>query len=242
MIISNSRRFIFVHNYKTAGEAITAALSPHLRWTDIELGSTDHGKRLDPVYRQRFGLWKHSTAQEIRQVVGDEIWQSYLTFGVVRHPYDRAVSLYGYLGKMAQRKGWQRHLVRYSPTLRARAPWNWPMMRIYMASRSFPAFIRHPDFGAASGTEPQGRILCDGAGAGAPMVDHVLRFENLERDFAGLCERIGVGDVALPVRNAGAPRTPSPARPERGNGPDAADRAVLQDIYRRDFEIFGYAP
>ena len=76
MIISNSHRFIFVHVLKTGGTTVCAALDPFLRWNDVVLGGTEFGERMNGPYRDRFGLRKHSTAQEIRAVVGDATWSS----------------------------------------------------------------------------------------------------------------------------------------------------------------------
>ena len=43
---------------------------------------------------QFFGA--HSTANELRQIIGDQLWTSLFTFSVVRNPFDRAASLYLY--------------------------------------------------------------------------------------------------------------------------------------------------
>lgn len=239
MIISNSRKFIFVHNYKTAGEAITQALTAEIKWCDIELGSTAYGARIEPVYRSRFGLWKHSPAESIRAVVGDEVWQRYVTFAVVRDPYARTRSLYDYLERIAKSRGWRRHLVGLSSHLRARSPWNWPMMQIYRTTPSFSAFIRHPEFGRTGGTMPQIRLIGDAAGT-APIVDHVLRFENLAGEFAQLCTVLGLEGLTLPTKNKTKPGSGSTWN-GRTEWLTDADRAVLADVYRRDFEVFGYA-
>ena len=75
MIISNTHRAIFVHVPKTAGTSITSLLAPALRWNDLVLGGTTFGERIQAAYKERFGLFKHARARDIRQVVGEEVWK-----------------------------------------------------------------------------------------------------------------------------------------------------------------------
>ncbi len=49
MIISHSRKFIYVHLHKTAGEAITAALGPHLGPADILRDNTGWKESTGPL-------------------------------------------------------------------------------------------------------------------------------------------------------------------------------------------------
>jgi hypothetical protein len=43
---------------------------------------------------QFFGA--HSTAEEVRQIIGNELWTSLFSFSVVRNPFDRVASLFLY--------------------------------------------------------------------------------------------------------------------------------------------------
>jgi hypothetical protein len=97
MIISNSRKFIFIHIFKTAGTTITWALDPFLRWNDIALGGTLFGEKMNIAYKERFGLLKHSSALQIKGIVGEAVWSSYFTFAFVRYPYTLMVSSYTWL-------------------------------------------------------------------------------------------------------------------------------------------------
>lgn len=234
MIISNSRRFIFCHIHKTAGESITEGLQPHLGWNDVVLGGTAWGEALNPVFAQRFGLSKHSPASDIRDVVGADLWRDYFTFSVVRHPFHRARSLHQYLGKIAARenRGGLRQRLAYLRKDTARKPWSWPGMQAYVASRSFSAFIRDPNFLRDLGARSQKSRLSDPA-TGALLVDHVARFENLREEFARIAGRIGAPDAALPWMN--------PSRAVEGGGFSQEDRAYLADLYADDLEAFGYA-
>lgn len=94
MLISNSRKFIYIHLHKTAGTSIENTLESTLAWNDIILGSTKFGEGLQEIYKTKFGLHKHSSAQEVLSVVGTKICNEYFTFSTVRNPYSLAVSQY----------------------------------------------------------------------------------------------------------------------------------------------------
>lgn len=100
MIISRGRRFIFVHIPKTGGTALSLALEARAMKDDILIGDT-------PKARARRGrlkgartvgrLWKHSTLSDISGLIPDEEIESFLTFTLVRNPWDRTVSYYHWL-------------------------------------------------------------------------------------------------------------------------------------------------
>jgi hypothetical protein len=234
MIISHSRKFVFVHIHKTAGESITGALVPHLGRGDLVLGTTPMGKLRNAFASRRIGLRKHSPAREIRAHLGEARWRDYFTFGFVRDPVDRLRSLYHYFERMAAQRdsrSW-RNLPLLLPGTGVRDPNRWPGMAAYRETSSFSEFIRHPAFGRhLAGAGSQADFFDDGAGHLA--VDFVGRYERLEADFAEVARRLDLPDLRLgwrnPSRNSAAP---APA--------DPADLALLEEIYRKDFDTFGY--
>jgi hypothetical protein len=96
MIISHKNKFIFIHVPKTGGTSIVRALYPYLDMSqDVVMGGhPDHEDKKD-VQRIKSGeIHKHSTSQEIKNFVGEEMWDDYFIFSFVRNPYDRIVSTY----------------------------------------------------------------------------------------------------------------------------------------------------
>ena len=223
MIISNSHQFIFVHVMNTAGTSVSAAIDPWLRWNDIAIGGTRFGEQIQPAFRERFGLHKHSTAGEIRALVGADVWSSYFTFTVVRHPYDRVVSLYTWLHK----------------TLRNAPPdateWSWPVAIAFRESQGFSGFIRHEQFRKSLGGRPQVEWTCDDGGH--CIVDFVGRFEDLDAARMTISNRIGVNLEPFERHNASTERTRDA---EFFSG--EADYEYLHTLHERDFELFGYDP
>lgn len=231
MFISNSRRFVFVHITKAAGTSITAALDKSCQWNDLALGGTTLGEAIQAPYRERFGIHKHSTASEIKAVVGEAVWDDYFTFSFVRNPYSRAVSLYTFIRRSVRETGYRWYL----PIRRGRNLdlWRWPATRAYLATRSFSEFIRHPELQPDPGMRSQADWLCDGDGR--LMVDFVGKVENIDTDYATVAERAGLGIESLTTHN----------RSGRGSWREHvsdADYEYLYDVYRRDFELFGYDP
>ena len=95
--ICNSKKFIFIHLHKCGGTSVERSLDDIMQWNDIMLGSTKYGESVQSQYNDKFGIFKHSSALKTKDLVGDEIWDQYFTFSVVRHPIDRIVSYYSYL-------------------------------------------------------------------------------------------------------------------------------------------------
>lgn len=102
MIISPSRNFIFIHLEKCGGTSVESALEPYLHWSDMLLGSTDFGERMQALYYEKFGyekvnnemLWKHSVAKDIHAFVTPQGWDDFTKISIVRKPEDLIKSLY----------------------------------------------------------------------------------------------------------------------------------------------------
>lgn len=231
MIISNSRKFIFVHVNKTAGTSIAEALYPSLAWNDIVLGTTPIGAALDQPFQERFGLYKHSTAPEIRAVVGAGIWADYRSFAVLRDPVDRAVSFYGYLKRFQRGKSGVRHrLRRLLGRSRPESRPEWPGLQALRETGSFSEFIRHPRLPDDPGFAFQHAFISDRE-TGEIIVDTVLRFETVAADFAGLCRDLGIADASLGHENH--------SHDQRRNQPaiSQSDIAFLKAYFARDYAL-----
>lgn len=239
MIISNSRRYIFIHVPKAAGTSVSNALDETLGWNDIILGGTCYGEAVQPLFRKRFGLHKHSRAIEIREVVGSRVWEEHFTFSFVRHPYSRAASHYGYIKRLIRDASGQkstrfrRRLTRLLPLRAPSAPfWRWPATRAVLATRSFSQFIRHPAFMGAPIARPQVDWLVDGEGR--QIVDFVGKVENLQADFAHIATQVGLSECPIGHDN----RSRHVAWSELFKDP--ADFDYLARIYARDFMELNY--
>ena len=105
MIVSHKYRFIFLRTEKTGGTSLTQALQSILTENDEEASlrrpawakfSPIHHGALKRNFPQWFGLHRHATAKQARDVLGREIFDSYYKFAIERNPWDRQVSLYAH--------------------------------------------------------------------------------------------------------------------------------------------------
>jgi len=206
MIISNSRKFIFVHVHKTAGSALKLALQPHLAWNDIVLGGTPFAEVLSPAYETAFNLHKHSTIDEIEATCGPEIVNDYYSFAFVRNPLVRTVSLYNYVADLFRGEGFTMGLTHDEMLDAARAQdpkyfhhiLDWAASRAYYTSPDFSDFIRSPELESDIGFRPQVESLQ--SRKGDLMVDQLFKHEHLMRDLPRLWEKLGCRFM-LPVWN-----------------------------------------
>lgn len=89
MIISNSRKFIFFHIPKSGGTSVTKLLDIGLSWNDIIIGGTKTGEVFNGDWARRFRLFKHTTPNALRKVIGDQAFNTFHKFLFVREPLER---------------------------------------------------------------------------------------------------------------------------------------------------------
>jgi hypothetical protein len=105
MIVSHKYRFIFLRTEKTGGTSLTMALQSVLDEDDLQSNmsrpswakfSPIHHGALKHHFPRWFGLHRHATASQVRDIVGRKIFDSYYKFAIERNPWDRQVSLYAH--------------------------------------------------------------------------------------------------------------------------------------------------
>ena len=121
MIISHKYKFIFIRTHKTAGTSIEIELSKFCGEEDVitpislkdeairrKLGYRGSQNYVESWLKYEFKDWVrlfaelqrkkkfvgHMLAKEIRQKIGDDIWNSYFKFCFERNPWDKVISFY----------------------------------------------------------------------------------------------------------------------------------------------------
>jgi hypothetical protein len=174
VLVSNARKFIFIHIQKTAGSSITEAL-----------------RRAAPDARMVGG--RHIRARDAVRLVGRKAWGESLSFAFVRNPWDRLVSWYERIcartrpgppfGK--QPRAWRMEVLKYE---------NFEDF-VLNATGEFEA-----DGVVKSFAFDQLSYLEDASGK--PIVGFVGRYETLADDFASVCRRIALPSIELSHQKA----------------------------------------
>ena len=98
MIVSERKKFIFIHVPKTAGKSVEQLLLPF----DDKVKSTFFRKWRRRIYNVERPIneayfRRHDSASTVRKILGSEVYGQYLSFAFVRNPYDHAWSHYRYM-------------------------------------------------------------------------------------------------------------------------------------------------
>jgi hypothetical protein len=99
MIISHKHKFIFFKTRKTAGSSIQVALAEHCGPEDIitgqyQLGVDDNSHSAGLNLDKFFTNHPHPELSDVKNFLGNDIWNTYFKFAFIRNPYDIAVSRY----------------------------------------------------------------------------------------------------------------------------------------------------
>ena len=157
----------------------------------------------------------HSTAEEVRQIIGNELWTSLFSFSVVRNPFDRLASLFLY----------------YKNTEKIFAGDFKDFCHVTQGSLLWTEHNRpHPPM-----WRTQKSYLFDKQRS--LLVKEVGRYENLEEFLEVVRKKTG---LLLP---RGHIVNPSIGKPQEGLRAmyDSSTARLVSDFFQEDFEVFGYS-
>jgi hypothetical protein len=239
-IIAHSRKFIFVKTMKTAGTALEMALSKYCSNGDIlaplgDPGEEDKRRELAGIVaqnyltplseypliqrlkklasrRREFKYGEHTPAWLIRRRLGEEVWNGYFKFTVVRNPFDRCVSRFYYTKK------------RFSDTGQAE----------FWDRRNFDQFLRyHPEL-----INENWRMYTE---KDEVVVDFVIRYEHLQVDLAEVSARIGLAhNLFEDLKDIRVKAGYRPDRSAPSEIFDERQKLLVSILCRKEMEAFGY--
>ena len=218
-MISRERKLIFIHVPKTGGNSIKTALKPYFDADFVPAASAGKSLRsssskgfldnfwnLDP----EFGSIKHWSFAQYRKALGDSV-AAFRVIACCRHPVDWSLSAYFFLKQSRQHKYF---------------PWIDPPEETGPEVFSREEFLRFLGSG-----QPSQFSYLDGV---SPECLSLIRFESLEDSFHGVCHKLGLPKIALPVLN----------QSDKSGGFDFVDndlRSEIRNVYEIDFVSFGYS-
>jgi len=217
MLISYSRNFLFVHIAKTGGTSVRAALRRY-RWggaTTLPLWLASAASQLTrPRHKLGLKFPRHAKAIAAMEMLPAEVYQGFFKFVVVRNPWDLQVSSY-------------HHIRREKPETLGGVDNFGDFLRLkFDPERAYNYMLD-------TSSELQYEYVTDLRGN--VIVDFIGRYEDLERDFGIICDRIGVPAPQLPHLRKATERTDY-----RRYYTDALAELVASH-YHRDLEILGYS-
>ena len=167
MRISHSKKFLYIAIPKTASTSIRVALDP---FSDVR-GLRSPCSALGP----------HATALMLQEYFRDKElkWGEYFKFCFVRNPWQRVVSQYFSVLRIAQEKA-------------GTPAWQEQCLKIISECSNFSEFVKKEYI---KNPNEMWRYFQDRDGK--TIVDFVGRFENLEEDFQIICDKIDLPNIKL---------------------------------------------
>ena len=201
---SHKNKSIFIHIPKTAGWTLHNILK---RYADFH--SAGHvgnfTRRVQQISERHYPS----------KLLKEKYLDSYFKFCFVRNPYDLLVSSY---------KWWKRE------------PKSGRKRKLYLEilDMSFKEFIlKRAEFINEVNTKKLGQHFWITNTDGNPLVDFIGKFENLQKDFNIICDKIGIPHQLLPHHN----KTKHKCYTEYY---DDETREIVAEKYAKDIEYFGY--
>jgi hypothetical protein len=222
MLVSHRCSFIYTKTRKTAGSSVESYFEPFCmpegEWTQRHFreeyvsAAGIIGFRGSRTEKRKALWWNHMPARLIRRRIGDDIWNAYFKFCVIRNPFEKAISAF-YFERCradAERTGQEVLWTAHDPELFE----DW-------LERSPVPIDRYT-------------FCIDGRFA----LDDVIRHESLVPDMQRICTRLSVPwePERLPAFKAGIrPREATARRLYTSRS-----RQLVRKAFRFELQYFGY--
>ena len=207
-MISHQHKCIFIHIPKTAGTSVE-----NLIWPEIDQRTADDlwmGFTNDFGNQYQTGGLQHLKASQIREVVGEEIFNSYYKFSVVRNPWDKCISQFVYTKQ--KNKSLRKYLgVNRFTSLKK-------YLRL-IEKKEHVQWMKQVDF------------LYDDEGN--CLVDKIIKYENINREFGEVLSELGLPEMKLPHENKSR-------RKHYSQYFDSVTKEMVREIYQADISTFDY--
>lgn len=236
MIISHKYKFIFIRPTKVAGTSVQVNLAKQCRENDIVTSVSGYDEKSDKDNfsiraRNREGYNGHMYPDEVREKIGEKIWNEYFKFTITRNPFDLVVSRHFWhwsrppkkLSNELKKSNLKRHLVQPSSYMR--------LMKKLLGTtkKSFPETIKYFDK-----QWKNTRYYFDENGE--PTCDFYIRYENLEEDYKEVCIHLGMPYEPLP-------RLKVKQRKEKKHYSEYYDEKTknrVEKIFKKELSFFDY--
>ena len=174
MLLSYSKKFIFIHIDKTAGTSVKDVLSKYCLYPEESVYCTILKKIGARQYSNEF--YDHIRSSELARYLNPKIFNNYFKFAFVRNPWDWMLSSYTYYLKMPN----MHPHVYFKNEIQS--------FRDFVIWQTSNPYIYHT----------QSEYLFDQYGN--RIVDFIGKFENVESDFKIITDKLNIKEP-LPHKN-----------------------------------------
>jgi hypothetical protein len=246
MLLSHRYQFIFIKTVKTAGTSVESYFEPYCmfdgEWEQSHARNeyVSEAGIIGARAQRHQKLWKrqlrkpkyrnHMPAWEIKNLVGDNIWNNYFKFTVVRNPFDKLVSKYlfkemkinNYYGKvhLFSRKLKSMMSTKKSPLDCAEGETEIERFRSWLKNGANPV--------------DRDKYMIENH----VCVDYFIRFENLQEDIKEVCERLSLpfDPKRIPEFKKGHRNNEIPVKDYY----DQETEDIVRNLYDWEIKKFGY--
>ena len=191
MIISHKHKFIFMKTRKTAGTSIQTALTDFCGIDDIITPDIDSvGRNID---KSCWNGHPHPHLWDVRNLVGEDIFNSYFKFAFVRNPFDVSVSRFywningkGQTGYDLTKDGFNKWVDKYT------------LSSIFHKAEYYAINMAYPFLFSDNFVNNDHSMINYDLSGRAFDLDYVGRYENLVDDFDEICDILNLGKISLP--------------------------------------------
>lgn len=237
MLVSHRKKFVYTKTIKTAGTSVESYFEkycmPEGEWTfchtrdEYESGAGIIGYRGSQPKGKRW--LNHMPAAEIQSQIGEQVWDDYYKFCVVRNPFAKLVSAYHHFVNRQQRPTLKRRLIKQIKRIQTGQVDPADRVQGETDPERFRSWIKNGGW-----INDRNKYFIDGQ----VCVDYFILQEDLESGVSAVCEALG-----LPYEPDNLPKLK--ARKGSKAVPTAAyydDETVeiVTNLYRYEIEKFGY--
>jgi len=235
MLISHRKKFIFTKTAKTAGTSVEVYFEkyclPEGEWEfahsrESYVGDSGVvGFRGSDVNGQ---LWyNHMSSKQIKAQIGDEIWNGYFKFTIVRNPFDKMLSKF-YMEKRFFEKNKDEKQGFLKRLLSAQRK-NFMLDKKLSDIEKFRIWVKSSRF------IDRDKYMIDDK----VCVDFFIKYEELEVGMKQVCERLGVefNEQEIPQLKKGQRQTEFSI----AEFYDDKSKAIVEKLYKFELDYFNYS-
>ena len=250
MIVADRKKIIFIHIEKTAGTSIAALLLPYIskkyRSKNARMPNTGRGWRKTWHINRQHAKFSESLAIIDKLDINP---QEYFKFTIVRNPYSWLLSVWDnrYQPKLNVKENWQNKL-RFK-VAELTGIFQLPTQHFHemYPDGSFKSFVLFIDYLLSNyplsftkgylGTCDQYSYIENERNI---KFDFIAKLEDLDRDLEKISQIVQIGDSLKPPHLNQKRKTES--REKYLDYYDDESIKIVNRIFARDFEVFGYQP